>query len=119
MPPIAPSSTVRPAPLVGRGLSLTHEHVGTGRYGAILSVDPTGAVTVLTGVPDVCTPSNLMCSVTDPSSPALQDTGVSRCSLQLASALAKIFDRDVFLLREAAGLSLDFRLDEPPRLSAS
>lgn len=47
----------RHAPLarVGRGLSLTYEHIGTGRSGAVVSVDERGGVRLLTGVPDVGT----------------------------------------------------------------
>jgi CO/xanthine dehydrogenase Mo-binding subunit len=40
---------------VGRGLALTYEHIGNGRSGAIMSVDETGQVKLVTGVPDVGT----------------------------------------------------------------
>jgi CO/xanthine dehydrogenase Mo-binding subunit len=40
---------------VGHGLSLTYEHIGNGKSGAIISVDENGLVTLLTGVPDVGT----------------------------------------------------------------
>src|SRR5256885_13371909 len=43
------------APNVGRGLSLTYEHVGTGHSGAVMSVDRRGQVKLITGVPDVGT----------------------------------------------------------------
>jgi CO/xanthine dehydrogenase Mo-binding subunit len=40
---------------VGRGLALTYEHIGNGKSGAIMSVDETGRVKLVTGVPDVGT----------------------------------------------------------------
>jgi xanthine dehydrogenase molybdenum-binding subunit len=44
-----------PAPNVGRGLALTYEHIGNGKSGAIMSVDESGRVKLVTGVPDVGT----------------------------------------------------------------
>ncbi len=40
---------------VGYGLALTYEHIGNGKSGAIMSVDETGRVKLVTGVPDVGT----------------------------------------------------------------
>jgi CO/xanthine dehydrogenase Mo-binding subunit len=52
--------TDKKRPNVGRGLALTYEHIGNGRSGAIMSVDETGQVKLVTGVPDVGTGAHTM-----------------------------------------------------------
>jgi CO/xanthine dehydrogenase Mo-binding subunit len=43
------------APNAGRGLALSYQHIGTGRSGALMSVDQSGQVKLVTAVPDVGT----------------------------------------------------------------
>jgi CO/xanthine dehydrogenase Mo-binding subunit len=50
------------APNVGRGVALTYEHIGNGKSGAIMSVDETGRVRLVTGVPDVGTGAHTLFS---------------------------------------------------------
>jgi CO/xanthine dehydrogenase Mo-binding subunit len=48
------------APNTGRGVALSYEHIGTGKSGAILSVDGDGRFKLLVGVPEVGTGAHTM-----------------------------------------------------------
>jgi CO/xanthine dehydrogenase Mo-binding subunit len=48
----------KPRPRVGRGLAVAHRHIGIGDATAQVAVDPDGAVTLLTAVPDTGTGSH-------------------------------------------------------------
>jgi CO/xanthine dehydrogenase Mo-binding subunit len=50
----------RSAPNVGRGISTCNHDIGQGKAGSIVAVDASGAVTVITGVPDVGTGAHTM-----------------------------------------------------------
>src|SRR5205823_3831095 len=48
------------APYTGRGVALSYEHIGTGKSGAILSVDADGHFKLIVGVPEVGTGAHTM-----------------------------------------------------------
>lgn len=48
------------APHTGRGVALSYEHIGTGKSGAILSVDENGRFKLIVGVPEVGTGAHTM-----------------------------------------------------------